>query len=226
MKKKSPLLLLTSRNTIAGLLSLLVITLYVADIGLQPNRLFKPKAAGDAFNDAQDSSAEKIATDIDIIQFDTAGHIIHQFRSERAEYFAHTKPQADIASDDFFDEGDMWFSDAESHRQFTLKTTEPHFQLYDKGALVAESSAKIGVGNTQNSRTEFIGEVHLRHLPQESELRTSRLMINPLTRQVLTREQVTIEGPNYKTTAQGLNGSLTDQRWQLMADVKSVVQPR
>jgi lipopolysaccharide export system protein LptC len=51
-------------------------------------------------------------------------------------------------------------------------------------------------------------------------------MINPVTRQVLTRERVTIEGPNYKTTAQGLNGSLTDQRWQLMADVKSVVQPR
>ena len=50
-------------------------------------------------------------------------------------------------------------------------------------------------------------------------------MLNPDSKQVLTREQVLIEGPNYRTSAIGLQGNVTDQRWQLLAEVKTTVDP-
>ncbi|MBT8139654.1 MAG: LPS export ABC transporter periplasmic protein LptC [Gammaproteobacteria bacterium] len=226
MKKKSPLLLLTNRNAIAGLLSLVVITLYVANIGVQKNPLFTTNAAPEPKSLAQNSSAEKVATDIESIKFDEQGLIDHHFQSERAEYFRKQQSDSDSYSDDLFDEGDLFFSEPDDSREFLVRTTAPRFKLYAEGELVAEVEAKTAVGNASNSRTELIGDVTLLHHQHRSKLHTQRLMLNPVSKQVLTREQVELEGPNYKSSAKGLQGNVTDQRWQLLSDVKTVVQPR
>lgn len=226
MKKSSPLLLLTNRNAIAGLLSLVVIILYVANIGVQKNRLFSTNATQEPKSLAQNSSAEKVATDIESINFDEQGLIDHHFQSERAEYFRNLQSGGDSLADDLFDEGDLFFSDRDDSREFLVRTTAPRFKLYSEGKLVAEVKAKTAVGNASNNRTELIGDVIVLHHQHRSKLRTQRLMLNPVSRQVLTREQVELEGPNYKSSAQGLQGNVTDQRWQLLSNVKTVVQPR
>lgn len=226
MKRKSPLSLLTNRNTLAGLLSLAVVTFYVANLGWRPAQLFGPKKPDSEQSPDAGSSAEKIATAVESRHYDENGVLSHYFKSARNEFYRNPQVQEVDGSEDLFDELDFSLADIDRQRQFTVRATSPHFMLYENGELLADISAKYAVGNTEDSRTELIGEVRLLHTVQKSEMRTSRLMLNPVSRQMLTREAVTIEGPNYRTTARGLHGSLSDQRWQLLSDVKSLVQPR
>ncbi|NNC55424.1 MAG: LPS export ABC transporter periplasmic protein LptC, partial [Pseudomonadales bacterium] len=178
MKKKSPLSLLSYKSAIAGLLSLVFITVYVVDIGTQKNRLFPADAGQEENNLAQNSSAKKIATDIESISFNELGLIDHHFRSERAEYFRKKKSTQDSASEDLFDEGELFFSERDNQHEFLVRSTAPRFKLYQQGELVAEVEANVAVGNASNNRTELIGDVIMLDHARSSKLTTQRLMLN------------------------------------------------
>ncbi|NNL56282.1 MAG: LPS export ABC transporter periplasmic protein LptC, partial [Pseudomonadales bacterium] len=90
---------------------------------------------------------------------------------------------------------------------------------------IAELDANAAITDARNHSTELIGGVRLIDTANDAMMLTEKLVLNTLSKQVLTREHVKIFSPNSSTTADGLQGNLTDQRWQLMANVKSVIQP-
>ncbi|MBT8149216.1 MAG: hypothetical protein KJO24_04755, partial [Gammaproteobacteria bacterium] len=128
-------------NAIAGGLSLVVITLYVADLGLQPSRIFKPTPT-QAIDPLAAKTADRIGTGLVVERFDQNGKLSQRFSSLRAEYFNQpvTRENNDTNGtlEDSFDESDLFFNDHAKPYNIVVKVSEPVIKVFEAGEAIAE----------------------------------------------------------------------------------------
>lgn len=101
----------------------------------------------------------------------------------------------------------------------------PHFFLYDKNTLALSLSAKRAELLNDGEDLQFYEHVQVKDFRSQTNLDTSELLVSTVLHQAMSQQKVTITSPTSKTEATGLHAHLDQQLWQLVSEVKSVVQP-
>lgn len=112
-----------------------------------------------------------------------------------------------------------------SYNKDFLRLMQPRIAAYNQGVKSTLLNAKLAYLVDNGDTAELIGDVQVHDLDAFTQLNTRTLTLNMALQQILTQHPVTIQTETTMTHATGLQGNLTDQRWQLLSEVRSVIQP-
>lgn len=110
-------------------------------------------------------------------------------------------------------------------RREYLRIFKPVITTLKKGQAVTVLNASMAYLTDDGDTAELIGDVQVNDLAAATQLTTRALTLNTALQQILTQNPVTIHTATSTTHAVGLQGNLTDQRWHLLSEVRSVIQP-
>lgn len=88
-----------------------------------------------------------------------------------------------------------------------------------------ELTAETANINLKNNLALLQGNVRLIGIKKQSLMETETLSLDFLEKFAFTDKPVTLLNSNTKSTAKGMHGSLIEQRWQLLNNVKSTIMP-
>ena len=207
-------------NAIAGIASIFFVAVYVIILGIETN--LKPESSAPA---AGDQLADRIGRQISVKAFDKQGKLNHRLQTDHAEYFLLHKSAAGDFNYHTFEHDDSLADWERQSGQVLIKMQKPVFNFYQDGTSIAQITANEALLDGNSNQAELYGEVRIDDVVNDIQLLTEFLNVDANQKQVFTKETVSIDSPTSNTTASGLQGNLADQRWQLLADVKSLVQP-
>ena len=99
----------------------------------------------------------------------------------------------------------------------------PVVKVFEEGLTIAELNANEAYLNSSSNHIELLGGVRVIDAVNDSLLLTEKLLLDTIQKQAFSRQTVKILSPDSSTTALGIQGNLTDQRWQLLSDVQSTI---
>ena len=228
-------------NTLAGIASVVVAVVYVISLGINP----KP------INDNQSirlptNTPDKVATELEVYQFNQDGLLSHILTASKAEYFYLEKPAkpdqyrptantgmsiATTSSEEFeiesteFEESDAETSPVQSNDNY-IQLTDPTVVFYRPNESAIRGHATAGEIFPSSNTVKLAGDVMVSDSNTESFLYSDSLSIDTLQKQVFTHDPVKLLSPQSLTTAKGLHGNLMQERWQFLGEVRSTINPR
>lgn len=119
------------------------------------------------------------------------------------------------------DDREQWFSGQQEY----IRIFKPVITNLKKGQAVTVLNASMAYLTNDGDTAELIGNVQVNDIAAATQLSTRALTLNTALQQILTQKPVTLQTPSSTTHAVGLQGNLTDQRWHLLSEVRSVIQP-
>jgi len=202
-------------NTYAAAVSVALIAIYVVGLGFGGSR-------GNFNNTANGLSrqADRSASGLHIQQFENNGELSHELRSPQADYFKtqHIGEQSEPDNEEF-----SVLFESETTQSIT-QLQQPQVTLYDTHGSTHISADLAMLVDTQ--LIELKENVHVFESASQHLLTTSNLRIDLGLKQIFTEQPLTITSPYSYTTATGLQGNLSDRRWQLLSEVRSEFIPR
>ena len=111
------------------------------------------------------------------------------------------------------------------HQQDYLRILDPQITAYEDGKPSQSIKANLAYLTNNGDTTELTGNVLVNDPATAVQLQTQSLTLNTTLQKIFTQSPVTIQTPTSTTHAIGLQGNLIDQHWQLLSEVKSIVQP-
>lgn len=209
-------------NTFAGIASIAVIIIYVVNLGLNPEQ---PKPAPRNINDL---SADRIGTGLIIQSFNQQGQLSQKLSTDLAEFFSQGNPEnlynaqvEDSQNEEFFNDSTDEIS--QSKDQPLVKMQNPVIKLFDGGKSTTEINANEATLDYKTSIANLEGGVRVISSINRTLLLTEKLQLDTSLKQIISKDTVKILSPNSSTTALGIQGNLTDERWQLLSNVKSTI---
>ena len=210
-----------TRNILTLAISIVIITYYV--IGISQNQ-FLP--TGKNTLDRKNMSPDSSITGVNIKRFNGEGELHFTMSTNQADFFAPTAPpektaKTNIDNTDFIDARTSSYLATEDY----LRMLDPKITAFESGKPSTFIAANLAYLINNGDTAELIGNVLVNDIATATQLQTQSLTLNATLQQILTQSPVTIQTPTSTTHATGLNGNLIDQRWQLISEVKSIVQP-
>ena len=206
-----------TRNLLTLTISIVMITYYV--IGISQNQ-FLP--TGKNSLNKQNISPDSSSTGVTIKRFNTEGKVHFTMSTNQADFFS-TSNTVKQNSDNIQQSA----SNTSSNRakENYLRMLDPKITAFDNGKPSTSIAANLAYLTNNGDTTELIGNVLVNDIAAAIQLSTQSLTLKAKLQQALTQSPVTIQTPTSTTHATGLQGNLIDQRWQLLSEVKSIVQP-
>ena len=239
------------RNVLTLAVSCAIMVYYVIGVGL--NQFLPSSISITQDNMLQSSSPDNSSTGLIVKRFDKAGDMHYTMTASRADFFTEAVANAQnpvdespeqaydtLLMEDFSmgedangDQGDLayypqQYQDSQQRRyngQEHLRVINPRFAIHKEGIPATVLDAKMAYIIDNGDSAELIGDVQVNDLLAATQLNTEALTLNTALQQILTQNPVTIQTPSSTTHATGLQGNLTDQRWHLLTEVRSVIQP-
>lgn len=192
-----------TRNIATLAISIVIIAYYV--IGISQNQ-FLPK--GSQALDKKNVTPDSTSTGVVIKRFNADGELHYMMNTHQADFFAAKKT-----------------NQLSSQEQDHLRLLEPQIIAYKKGKPNTSIAANLAYLSNNGDIAELVGNVKVNESASQTEIETQSLTLNVDSHQALSQSPITIKTPTSTTHATGFQGNLTDQRWRLLSEVKSVVQP-
>lgn len=235
------------RNVLTLAVSCAIMVYYVIGVGL--NQFLPSSISITQDNVLQSSSPDNSSTGLIVKRFDKAGDMHYTMTASRADFFtkavANAKNPVDESPEQAYDTllmedfsmGDEANGDQDNPQQYQdsqqrryngqehLRVINPRFAVHKNGIPGTVLDAKMAYITDNGDSAELIGDVQVNDLLAATLLNTKALTLNTALQQILTQNPVTIQTPSSTTHATGLQGNLTDQRWHLLTEVRSVIQP-
>lgn len=102
---------------------------------------------------------------------------------------------------------------------------KPKFTVFKSGNATTHITSNTAYVTDHNTVMELIGQVRVHDQSNNMKLTSDAMTLNTELNQILSNSAVKVITPTSTTHARGMQGNLVDQRWQLMSEVRSVVQP-
>jgi lipopolysaccharide export system protein LptC len=203
-------------NSIAGISSLIIVALYVADIGFNAGTP-APFLAADS-----KPAADKIATQFQLTYFNRDGSIDHSLVASRAEFF---KQEASLLLEEEIEDGFsiLYSTKPQDKSGDVADLYNPTLQFNRSTQSHVTIDANSGEYFPNSGIVSLEGSIKLYDHNSNSNLTTEFLDVHTLQKQVLTEAEVELNNAKSVITARGLSGDLTQQSWKLLDDVKSTV---
>ena len=200
-----------TRNILTLTISIVIITYYV--IGISQNQ-FLP--TGKKALDNQSVSPDSSSTGVVIKRFDSTGQLHLTMSTNQADFFNAKTIDSQISLQE---------ERNDKQQQDYLRILDPKITAYENGQPSQSIAANLAYLTNNGDTAELIGNVLVNDSATAVQLQTQSLTLNATLQQILTQSPVVIKTPTSTTHATGLQGNLIDQRWQLLSEVKSIVQP-
>lgn len=205
-----------TRNILTLAISIVIIAYYV--IGISQNQFLPTgKNALDKKNMSPDSSI----TGVNIKRFNEEGELHFTMSTNQADFFTPTTSPEKKAATNI----DVINTAAHLATEDYLRMLDPKITAFKNGKPSTSIAANLAYLINNGDTAELIGNVLVNDIATATRLQTQSLTLNATLQQILTQSPVTIQTPASTTHATGLHGNLADQRWQLISEVKSIVQP-
>ena len=222
-----------TRNILTLAISIIMIAYYV--IGISQNQ-FLP--AGKKTLDKKNITPDSSSTGIIIKRFNQDGELHYTMNSNQAEFFTATtsSPTATLAAatsapkntakknNDSSQSLDATISSNFVEEDY-LRMLDPKIIAYENGKPSTSIAANLAYLSNNGDTAELIGNVLVNDIATTTQLQSQSLTLNTDLQQILTQSPIMIHTPTSTTHATGLQGNLIDHRWQLLSEVKSIVQP-
>ena len=216
-----------TRNILTLAISIVIITYYV--IGISQNQFLPAeKKALDRQNIYPDSSS----TGVVIKRFNTDGQLDFAMQTNQADFFSAkaTSTKTSNMLEDKNQNNDLTKNNQHTqhsqHQQDYLRILDPQITAYEDGKPSQSIKANLAYLTNNGDTTELTGNVLVNDPATAVQLQTQSLTLNTTLQKIFTQSPVTIQTPTSITHAIGLQGNLIDQHWQLLSEVKSIVQPQ
>ena len=206
-----------NKNLLALAVSSLAIIYYLIELDTRP---MHPASNSDSSAAATPQSSSSGLT---VRHFKRDGTLNYTLTSARVDYYrgrtARHAPHGDF--DEHQNEGAIQIGAFQSARM-----QQPVIALQgDKKPRLTLTANSASVDDN-GSKAELLGNVKIVDHLDGRQLTTEALTLDGALQQVLTQQRVTLLTPQSETRATGLQGNLTEQRWQLLSEVDSVIRPR
>jgi lipopolysaccharide export system protein LptC len=202
-------------NTYAAIISVALIGVYMLGLGFGGSRGNFDTGVGKLSR-----QADRSASGLHILQFDPHGNISHELRSPQADYFENQQPNSNSPAEN---EDFSAIFEPETTETVT-QLQQPQMTFYsDQGSTHLSADLAL-LFDTQ--QVELKDNVHVFESAGQHLLTTDNLRIDMSLKQIFTEQPLTITNPNSYTTATGLQGNLSDRRWQLLSEVRSEFIPQ
>ena len=212
-----------TRNILTLAISIVIITYYV--IGISQNQFLPAeKKALDRQNIYPDSSS----TGVVIKRFNTDGQLDFTMKTNQADFFSvkATSTKTNNMLEDQNQNDDTTKNNQHTeHQQDYLRILDPKITAYEDGKPSQSIKANLAYLTNNGDTAELTGNVLVNDPATAVQLQTQSLTLNTTLQKIFTQSPVTIQTPTSITHATGLQGNLIDQHWQLLSEVKSLVQP-
>ena len=212
-----------TRNILTLAISIVIITYYV--IGISQNQFLPAeKKALDRQNIYPDSSS----TGVVIKRFNTDGQLDFTMKTNQADFFsakATSTKTSNMLKDENQNDDITKNNQRSQHQQDYLRILDPQITAYEDGKPSQSIKANLAYLTNNGDTAELTGNVLVNDPATAVQLQTQSLTLNTTLQKIFTQSPVTIQTPTSITHATGLQGNLTDQHWQLLSEVKSIVQP-
>jgi len=206
-----------TRNILTLAISIVIITYYV--IGISQNQ-FLP--TGKNTLDKQNVSPDSRSTGVTIKRFNTAGQLHLTMQTHKADFYS-----AKTISNVIDPEKDRNTQQQQQtqQRQDYVELLAPKITAYEQGKASQSIAAKLAYLTNNGDTAELTGNVLVNDSATGVQLQTQSLTLNATLQEIVTQSPVTLQTPTSTTYATGLQGNLIEQRWQLLSEVNSIVQP-
>ena len=212
-----------TRNILTLAISIVIITYYV--IGISQNQFLPAeKKALDRQNIYPDSSS----TGVVIKRFNTDGQLDFTMKTNQADFFSAKATSAKtnrMLEDENQNDSITKNNQHTQHQQDYLRILDPKITAYEDGKPSQSIKANLAYLTNNGDTAELTGNVLVNDPATAIQLQTQSLTLNTTLQKIFTQSPVTIQTPTSITHATGLQGNLIDQHWQLLSEVKSLVQP-
>lgn len=205
-----------TRNILTLAISIVIITYYV--IGISQNQFFPTEKKS---LDRQSVSPDSSSTGVVIKRFNAAGQLHLTMQTHQADFFSAKTTSTSINTY----KGNNTQQQQTQHLQDYVKMLEPKITAYENDKPSQSIAANLAYLTNNGDTAELTGNVLVNDSATGVQLQTQSLMLNATSQEILTQSPVSIQTPTSTTHATGLQGSLMNQRWQLLSEVKSIVQP-
>lgn len=210
-----------TRNILTLAVSSAIMIWYVMGLGLDR---YLPVA--DGISTVASATPDNSSSEIQVKRYDKEGNLHYRISASQADYFeAASAIQQDSPLYEDFNDADFGGETPYNTDTDYLRLVDPVFDVYQQGELSTALVSRVAYLTDSGDKAELIGDVKVNDLGAATQMNTRTLTLNMALQQILTQNPVTIETPSSTTQATGMQGNLTDQRWQLLSEVRSVIQP-
>ncbi len=219
-----------TRNFLTLLISTFIIVYYLAGIGLN---LFLPSPDQSTIH--PDLTPTVSGVNLVVRRFDNDGLPSYKLTASSIDYFESPHNKNEInrnnkIEQDFHDlsldiDNYTFDNDGGTDSLKYARVMQPLIQIYELSKTTTDISSSLAYLTQSGERAELIGNVRVNDYVTSTHLTTSALTLDTHLKQIWTKKPVKIKTPSSLTTATGLQGNLSDQRWHLLSEVISVVQP-
>ena len=220
-----------TRNILTLAISIIMITYYV--IGISQNQ-FLP--TGKKNLDKKNITPDSSSTGVVIKRFNQNGELHYTMSTNQADFFTATSattlptavtstPKNTAKKNNHSHPSSDTKISANLVEEDYLRMLDPKITAYENGKPSTSIAANLAYLSNNGDTAELIGNVLVNDMATTTQLQSQSLTLNTDLQQILTQSPIMIHTPTSTTHATGLQGNLIDHRWQLLSEVKSIVQP-
>lgn len=215
-------------NLAASLIAMILVIAYMLNVGLNNKQSTSDHA--EKLTIAPSILGENVV----ISQFNKNGTLNYRINASRSESisvlestgndFAQENNSINAQKSIMFDEFESIFSTSNTTDRYIF-LDHPIIHFFENSAVLYQLYSKGGVISENEGKLIMVDEVSARDIASQTQLSTSKLVLDSQHKTISSTESVKITGKDFQMSGKGLSANIAQGNWKILSEVTSVFQP-